>query len=194
VTNLLGYLADYNPEALRLIEEDLGGAVDDFDGFEFQPAGSANEQQFIVRFTGWPHPIEAPQLSDGTLNMIGLVAVLRSPRQFPILCLEEPENGLTPKAISALVRSMTSGARTPDGQQAQLIVSTHSPFLVSAIMSAYATRQDAEDVGILVIQHDHQTRRTEVRPFEAVAEEAGFDPTYEPGPDAIARIMAHLYA
>ncbi|MGD0094172.1 MAG: AAA family ATPase, partial [Planctomycetota bacterium] len=68
------------------------------------------------------------QLSDGTLRMIGLIALLMQPEDnLPkLILLDEPELGLHPFAIS-LVAGMIRKASV----DTQVIVATQSPLLVS---------------------------------------------------------------
>ena len=132
-------------------------------------------------------------MSDGTLNLIGLTTVLRSPRQFKLLCLEEPEIGLTPKAIASVVRILGSGALTNDGSQPQIVVSTHSPFLVSALLDkALTTPTLASSVSILVVSNDPASSRTQTRTLAEATSEV-FDSTASVGPEKIAYLMSQLF-
>jgi predicted ATPase len=72
--------------------------------------------------------IPAPRLSDGTLRYLCLLAVLCHPDPPPLVCIEEPELGLHPDVLPALAELLVdASART------QLIVTTHSSALVSAL-------------------------------------------------------------
>lgn len=69
--------------------------------------------------------VSATRLSDGTLKFLCLMAVLCDPNPAPLVCIEEPENGLHPDAL-AIVGDALRDAST----RTQLIVTTHSDALV----------------------------------------------------------------
>jgi predicted ATPase len=73
-------------------------------------------------------PIPATRLSDGTIRFMAILAQLLSPTPPPLICMEEPELGLHPDAI-ALLASLLQEAST----RTQLIVTTHSDILISAL-------------------------------------------------------------
>lgn len=86
---------------------------------------------------GTEHPARA--LSDGTLRFLAL-AVLEMESDAPgLLCLEEPENGIHPERIPAmlrLLRDIATDPRKPLGANnplRQVIVNTHSPAVVLQI-------------------------------------------------------------
>lgn len=73
-------------------------------------------------------PLEAADLSDGTLRYLCLAAALLSPRTPPLLALNEPETSLHAELLPALaellVDAMTRG---------QVLVTTHSDVLTQAL-------------------------------------------------------------
>ena len=86
---------------------------------------------------GTLHP--ARDLSDGTLRFLAL-AVLESDRQSGgLLCLEEPENGIHPGRVAAmlqLLRDMAADTDAPcddDNPLRQVIVNTHSPVVFQQV-------------------------------------------------------------
>jgi predicted ATPase len=84
--------------------------------------------------TGTPH--EARALSDGTLRFLALAILANDPEAAGLLCLEEPENGIHPDRIPAmldLLRELAVDPRRPvgpDNPLRQVIVNTHSPSVV----------------------------------------------------------------
>lgn len=84
--------------------------------------------QFYLHETGLKQPIPATRLSDGTIRYMAILAQLLAPTPPPLICIEEPELGLHPDALALLANLMQeASART------QLIVTTHSDALVSAL-------------------------------------------------------------
>ena len=73
-------------------------------------------------------PIPAIRLPDGALRFLAVLAALRSPSPPSLLCIDEPELGLHPDAV-AMLADVLAEAST----RTQLIVTTHSASLVSAL-------------------------------------------------------------
>jgi hypothetical protein len=84
--------------------------------------------------SGTPH--EARALSDGTLRFLALAILANDPEAAGLLCLEEPENGIYPDRVPAmldLLRDLAvdpQRAIGPDNPLRQVIVNTHSPSVV----------------------------------------------------------------
>ncbi len=77
---------------------------------------------------GLLRPLDAAELSDGTLRYLLWVAALLTPRPPELLVLNEPETSLHPDLLAPLANLITMAARST-----QLIVVTHSRPLVAAI-------------------------------------------------------------
>jgi predicted ATPase len=73
-------------------------------------------------------PLDATELSDGTLRYLCLAAALLTPRPPELLALNEPETSLHPQLLAPLGRLI---ARASKG--AQMFVTTHSRELAEAI-------------------------------------------------------------
>ena len=73
-------------------------------------------------------PTPATRLSDGTLRYLCLLAILLHPDPPPLVCLEEPELGLHPDIIPKVAELLVEAS-----QHTQLVVTTHSEALVSAL-------------------------------------------------------------
>jgi len=72
--------------------------------------------------------IPASRLSDGTLRFLCLLAILCHPGPPPLIGIEEPELGLHPDVIRTV-----AGLLIAASERTQLIVTTHSESLVSAL-------------------------------------------------------------
>lgn len=81
----------------------------------------------------------ARALSDGTLRFLVLATLLEDPEAKGTLCLEEPENGIHPERIDAIVRLLRDVAVDPeeevseDNPLRQIIVNTHSPLVFNSV-------------------------------------------------------------
>jgi hypothetical protein len=86
---------------------------------------------------GTTHPARA--LSDGTLRFLALAVLELDPEVQGVLCLEEPENGIHPKRIPAMLSLLqdiatdTEEAVNDDNPLRQVIVNTHSPAIVAQV-------------------------------------------------------------
>lgn len=89
--------------------------------FERQIALQLHEGSFTV--PGW-------MLSTGTLRLVALLALLRHPRPPSLICVEEIENGLDPRTIHLVVNELL---RAADDGRTQLMVTTHSPYLLDLV-------------------------------------------------------------
>ena len=106
---------------------------------------------------GTPHP--ASSLSDGTLRFLALAILEQDPEFRGLLCLEEPENGIHPEQMPAMIRLLTDLAMDaehpagPDNPLRQVIVNTHSSTCAAevpedSLLSAEPTH--VERTGILL--------------------------------------------
>ncbi len=84
-------------------------------------------------------PLPARALSDGTLRFLALAVLELEITPQGLLCLEEPENGIHPARIPAMLRLLQDIAVNPeedagpDNPLRQVIVNTHSPVVVSNV-------------------------------------------------------------
>ncbi len=86
---------------------------------------------------GTVHPARA--LSDGTLRFLALAVLELDPRVNGLICLEEPENGIHPARIPAMLRLLQDIAVDvddpvgPDNPLRQVIINTHAPAVVNQV-------------------------------------------------------------
>lgn len=107
---LLHYLQKFQPAAQFITTRVVAGTI----------------QIFIDE--GFSEPILATRLSSGTLRYLCLLAILCHPSPPPLVCLEEPELGLHPDILPTIAELMVEAS-----QRTQLIVTTHSDALISAL-------------------------------------------------------------
>lgn len=87
-------------------------------------------------------PIPARVLSEGTLRMLGLLALGGAKERPTLLGFEEPETGIHPERLDLVATLLENLA----GDDTQVIVTTHSPTLLDLLPpeSLYAVRQKNE--------------------------------------------------
>jgi predicted ATPase len=108
---LLGKLKTFYPRVENFATKIQGGTV-----------------QIFFHEQGLTRPVSAARLSDGSLQYLCLLSVLCHPEPPPLICLEEPEAGLHPDIIPELAKLLLEAS-----QRTQLVVTTHSDMLVSAL-------------------------------------------------------------
>jgi predicted ATPase len=85
---------------------------------------------------GTAYPARA--LSDGTLRFLALSVLSLHPDSLGVICLEEPENGIHPQRIPAMIELLRDLATNvtstePDEALQQVIINTHSPSVVMQV-------------------------------------------------------------
>jgi len=86
---------------------------------------------------GTSYPARA--LSDGTLRFLALTVLELDPNFGGLLCLEEPENGIHPERIPAMLKLLQDIVTDPDepvgpnNPLRQAIINTHSPAVVGQV-------------------------------------------------------------
>ncbi|MDH3975422.1 MAG: ATP-binding protein [Deltaproteobacteria bacterium] len=90
-------------------------------------------------------------LSDGTLIVVAILILLLSPdRKGPLLCIEEPENCLHPKALKTLMTYLRQKST-----ETQIIATTHSSYILNQV--------SPENVIIARIKDDGSTTFDEIK-------------------------------
>ena len=109
--------------------EELWEAVDRaFPGARVEVESERTRFRVVMHMPGVLRPLEATELSDGTLRYLCLVAALLSPRPPALLGLNEPETSIHPDLIEPLARLIANASR-----HSQLWVTTHSRTLAERI-------------------------------------------------------------
>jgi len=99
--------------------------------------------QLFLHEAGLKQPIPATRLSDGTLRYICLLAILCHPEPPKVICIEEPELGLHPDILPTIAELLIEASH-----KTQLIVTTHSDVLVSALSDVPQS--------IIICEHDDE--------------------------------------
>lgn len=92
---------------------------------------------YVANRDGTTHPARA--LSDGTLRFMALAVLEQDPSEQGLVCLEEPENGIHPGRIPAmlhLLQDIATDTENPvdsTNPLRQVIVNTHSPSVVREV-------------------------------------------------------------
>lgn len=77
--------------------------IPEFNKLEVKRSNIDGSYDFLVYEKGMNRPFPRHLISDGTYNILALLAAVYQSDQPQFLCIEEPENGLHPQAIELLV-------------------------------------------------------------------------------------------
>lgn len=119
-------------ESANRLSELLAGV----DGIRVIANESTRTRTLFLRTTGGEE-FAAQDLSDGTLRFLALVLLEMDRSRSGVICLEEPENGIHPDRIPAMLRllqDITTDSRDAIGEGnplRQVIINTHSPMIVA---------------------------------------------------------------
>jgi predicted ATPase len=129
LASVLYFLSETQSPILEEIVRRVAEGIQGCEGFAFNRVGS-DRIGLSARFADKRGAVVGPNLSDGCLAMIGLVTLALTPGRPATLCIEEPENGLTPKALRVFYRTICEIANATDGHRTQILLSSHSPFVI----------------------------------------------------------------
>jgi predicted ATPase len=76
-------------------------------------------------------------LSDGTLRILGVLALLESSRGSGLLALEEPENGVhssRARLLTGVLRDAIGAPGDRDVEPAQIVITSHSPAVLAPLL------------------------------------------------------------
>lgn len=104
---------------------------------EVQVLDDRENKQFILKLKGIDGRVFSSRvLSEGTLHHLVLCVFLYDPQHNSTLCLEDPENGIHPyriKAMVGLIKELSTDFKDSTAHARQVIVNTHSPAVVNEI-------------------------------------------------------------
>jgi predicted ATPase len=111
-----------DPEALD------EAVADAFPGCSVSVAANGGRLEVAMAQHGLLRPLQAGELSDGTLRYLLWIAALLTPRPPELLVLNEPETSLHPDLLPALARLIGRAAA-----RAQIVVVSHASRLIAAL-------------------------------------------------------------
>ena len=136
------------PRQFQTLEKALRMLLPDVDGIETE-VNDLGEAEFRLRENGVAIP--ARVLSEGTLRLLGLLALSGAEDGPSLVGFEEPENGVHPRRIELVADLLKSSSQSGE---TQYIVTTHSPILPDLL----------PDEALFVVQR--KDRETQVESFE----------------------------
>lgn len=133
-----------DPAQFRGIEKSLRLLVPQIDGIDVE-INDFGEVELSVRENGVSIP--ARVLSEGTLRLLGLLALTGAGETPGLVGFEEPENGVHPRRIELIAELLRTRKRVGG---TQYIVTTHSPTLLDRLPQEllYVARREAGGTAI----------------------------------------------
>lgn len=130
-SNLPWIVADLEkrtPQRFRDWIEHLSTALRDFEGLRVVLREDDKHSYLMLRYRGG---LEVPSwmASDGTLRMLALTLLAYVPDYRGVFLIEEPENGVHPRAVEAMVQSLSCV------YDAQILLATHSPVILGTVQA-----------------------------------------------------------
>jgi len=119
-----GAPADYRSERYADWIVHVQTALPQVTDIEVREREDDHHAYFVVSYKG-DFKVPSPGLSDGTLRILTLTLLPYLSKQPAILVTEEPENGIHPRAIEAVLQSLSSM------YDSQVWVSSHSPVVLA---------------------------------------------------------------
>jgi len=123
----LNTLQDVDPQRFETLEKQLRLIVPSVTGIQ---VGVNDAGEVELKLLEHGAPVPAQLISDGTLRILGLLAL--GVHAFPptLVGLEEPENGIHPRRIRLIAELLRNRALAGN---TQMVVTTHSPILPNII-------------------------------------------------------------
>ena len=128
LAGVVGFLKTEHPKAFERMLKKMSHRIP---GFSDALVEEMSDGHMRLKFQDahWKEPFDVRHMSDGTLKMLGILALLEDPEPRALLCVEEPENQLYPYLLDELVEDFRLYAQRGDGQ---VLTSTHSHDLLNA--------------------------------------------------------------
>jgi predicted ATPase len=121
------------------------------------------------------HPFSSRVVSDGTLRVLALLTLLHDPKHRGLVCFEEPENGVHPFRLKAMIERLRELVTDPTSDEvdeqeplSQMLLNSHSPVVLSCLEKDEAMFADM--VSVVNPEVDKISRKTRIRPVKLQGE------------------------
>jgi len=140
----LNTLKALEPRQFSAVEKALKTILPQIDGIDVD-VNDLGEVELRLREDGIPVP--ARVLSEGSLRILGMLALTGAKEPPSLVGFEEPENGIHPRRIQLIAELLKTRA---DIGSTQYIVTTHSPLLPDLVLdeSLFVTRKSGVGTSI----------------------------------------------
>lgn len=124
LAQVLHSLHNARPKVFSRVEEILKQGIPEIEEL-LTPPTDDGKTYVAIREKGYEQEFDYYQISDGTLNLLFYITAAAFPEP-KLLCFEEPENFVHVRLLQLLVKILKDSEK-------QIIVSTHSPYLLDFV-------------------------------------------------------------
>ena len=129
VAQYMSWIRDADQSAFAGILEALQYVLPYARDVQIQLTSEVERAEFL-QMTEADFKIPGWMFSTGTLRVLALLALLRSPAPPPLIVVEEIENGLDPRSVNLILQEIRGAV---ESGRTQVIVTTHSPYLLDLL-------------------------------------------------------------
>ena len=156
------------PRQFQALEKALRLLLPDVDGIETD-VNDLGEAEFRLRENGVAIP--ARVLSEGTLRLLGLLALSGAEDSPSLVGFEEPENGVHPRRIELIADLLKT-----QSEETQYIVTTHSPTLPDLL---------PDDALFVVRRNNRETQVESFKTWSALGRKPDIDKALDGGYESL---------
>jgi len=158
--NVIQHLKEQHPGRLEQIFETMRRRIPRMEGVLAEPMPDG---RLLLQLKDAPfdRPVLSRFASDGTLKMLAYLTVLYDPEPPQFIGIEEPENFLHPRLLPELAEECRAATK-----RAQLLATTHSPFLLNRMRSKEVRVLYRDDHG-----YTNVVRAADIRGIDEFVEE-----------------------
>jgi predicted ATPase len=124
----------------KAVSRSLRNAIPTIESLEVEIDEKRGALNVVVVQDGVPYSSRV--ISEGTLRVLAICSVAASPWPGSLIAFEEPENGVHPRRIETIARLLAEVTR---GGSRQVVVTTHSPHLLGALMRLRRENEIADE-------------------------------------------------
>ncbi len=154
--NVIQYLQEQHPERLDEIKSTLRRRIPRLESIDSEIL-SNNSLLLKIKDAPFSLPVLSRYVSDGTMKMLAYLTILYDPDPAKLIGIEEPENYLHPRLLPELAEECRTAS-----ERAQLLITTHSPFLLDPL--------DPRQVWVLYRERDGFTKARRVSSMPGIPE------------------------
>jgi len=140
----------------RAIGRALRRAIPSIEGLDVDLDPRRGTLDILIRQNG--APFSSRVISEGTLRVLAPCCIAGNPWPRELVAFEEPENGVHPRRIEVIASLLATMSQGPS----QVVVTTHSPTLIAAMLS----RARVAPAQVRMYRCTQHGLATEVRAFE----------------------------
>lgn len=139
--NVIQYLKEQHSDRLKQIFAVLRQRIPRLERVEAEPMPDGR-LLLQIKDAPFDQPVLSKFTSDGTMKMLAYLTVLYDPEPPRFIGIEEPENFLHPRLLPELAEECRAAA-----EQSQLLITSHSPFLLNAMRAEEVRVLYRDDMG-----------------------------------------------